>query len=45
MCPLEERVYAVRLDGETIVHEWRAWMLTADLAADDKACPAVGGTL
>lgn len=29
MCPLEHRVYLVRLDGETVVHEWRAWMLTA----------------
>lgn len=28
MCPLEHRVYRVRIGGETTVHEWAAWMLT-----------------
>jgi hypothetical protein len=30
MCSLEHRVYRVRLDGETVVHEWNAWMLTSE---------------
>jgi hypothetical protein len=33
MCPLEQRVYQVRLDGETTVYEWAAWMLTENLEA------------
>lgn len=29
MVPLEDRVYEILIDGETVRHGWAAWMVTA----------------